>query len=393
MPARGHSDEATLLHVFKEVLGLEEDSDPLKALAQEGYNDISGFLSIDDSDLAHLTIRETTEATIGNQVKQITRDKPLLKHHIGKMRSLSQWHCFMMAKTGKRLTNDEWFQLDKDTFDDFRIQYPAPAVPALKTFEHNLHLSALGGESPKPIQEVVTTWNALEGEPSTFKMDMMPTCFPEDCIESMYLTTPDEDSHEDKTISQTLDKVKFLVSVEQSKPDEIVSFNGIIQFANKEVDYGDEQKYCGLKQLVGQQEPFQSDDVQYKGSSSHVVKILPTIAADDPGIEWDSTTIIEADDPGLELAHHAHADPHDEQEPNNAPPSPAPNNDVQTLIGADDRICCADCTSCTCADCTSCTPYFYLEGDNLQVCHSLLLQSTVNVCIRDLGFSRRDHFL
>ena len=76
-----------------------------------------------------------------------------------------------------------------------------------------------------------------------------------------YLATSDEDSHKDKTISQTLDKVKFLVSVEQSKPDEIVSFNGIIQFANKEVDCGDEQKYCGPKQLIGQQEPFQPDDV------------------------------------------------------------------------------------------------------------------------------------
>jgi len=116
------------------------------------------------------------------------------------------------------------------------------------------------------------------------------------------------------------------LSVEQSKPDEIVSFNGIIQFANKEVDYGDEQKYCGLKQLVGQQEPFQPDDVQYKGSSSHVVKILPTIAADDPGIEWDATAIIEADD----------------------------------------------------------------QGDNLQVCHSLLLQSTVNVCIGDLQDSQEE---
>jgi len=131
MPTRGHSDSATLLHVFKEVLGLEEDSDPLKALAQEGYNDIRGFLSIDDPDLAHLTVHETTETTIGDQVKQIIKDKPLLKHHIGKMCSLSQWHCFMMVKTGKRLTNDEWFQLDKDSFDDFRIQYhPSSGLPS-----------------------------------------------------------------------------------------------------------------------------------------------------------------------------------------------------------------------------------------------------------------------
>ena len=57
-----------------------------------------------------------------------------------------------------------------------------------------------------------------------------------------------------------------------------------------------------------------------------MVKILPTIAGDDPGIEWDPTAIIEADD----------------------------------------------------------------QGDNLQVCHSLLLQSTVNVCIGDLQDSQEE---
>jgi len=59
-----------------------------------------------------------------------------------------------------------------------------------------------------------------------------------------------------------------------------------------------------------------------------VVKTLPTIAADDPVIEWDPTGTIEADDPGIELASHAHADPHDEQEPNDALPDPAPNENA-----------------------------------------------------------------
>jgi len=59
-----------------------------------------------------------------------------------------------------------------------------------------------------------------------------------------------------------------------------------------------------------------------------VVKTLPTIAVDDPVIEWDPTGTIEADDPGIELASHAHADPHDEQEPNDALPDPAPNENA-----------------------------------------------------------------
>jgi len=67
MPRGWHSDSATLLHVFKEILGLEEDSDPFKALAQEGYTDMPGFLSIEDADLCHFVVKETVEQTIGCQ--------------------------------------------------------------------------------------------------------------------------------------------------------------------------------------------------------------------------------------------------------------------------------------------------------------------------------------
>jgi len=63
MPTRGHSDSATLLHVFMKILGLEEDSDPLKALAQEGYVDMPGFLSIPDADFASFVVQETVEHT------------------------------------------------------------------------------------------------------------------------------------------------------------------------------------------------------------------------------------------------------------------------------------------------------------------------------------------
>jgi len=123
MPTRGRSDSATLLHVFKEILGLEEDSDPLKALAQEGYVDMPGFLSIPDVEFASFVVQETVEQTVGGQVTKIIKDKQLQKHHIGKMCSLSQWHQYLMSKNGKRLTNDEWHNLNKDSFDDFRVSY------------------------------------------------------------------------------------------------------------------------------------------------------------------------------------------------------------------------------------------------------------------------------
>ena len=151
MVTRNRNDTQTLLHVFKEILGLEEDSDPLKALAQDGYTDMPGFLSIADSELAIMTLRETVETTIGDQVRQVTRDKPLLKHHIGKMRSLSQWHRFMMTETGKRLTNDEWFQLDKDAFDDFRTQYNPSSNPPPLPSSQATHASNTVNAKPAAV--------------------------------------------------------------------------------------------------------------------------------------------------------------------------------------------------------------------------------------------------
>ena len=85
MVTRGRTDSATLLHVFKEILGLEEDSDPVKALAQEGYTDMPGFLSIQDANFADFVLKETVEQTVGGQVSKITIDKQLQKHHVGKM--------------------------------------------------------------------------------------------------------------------------------------------------------------------------------------------------------------------------------------------------------------------------------------------------------------------
>jgi len=81
------------LHVFKEIPGLDEDSDPVRALAQEGYTDMPGSLSIQDADFVGFVVKETVEQTIGGQVSKISVDKQILKHHTGKMQSLSQWHC------------------------------------------------------------------------------------------------------------------------------------------------------------------------------------------------------------------------------------------------------------------------------------------------------------
>jgi len=52
------------------------------------------------------------------------------------------------------------------------------------------------------------------------------------------------EEHEDKT-NQHPDKIKFLVSVDDSKADEIVSYNDILHFINKEIERNDTQSIGG----------------------------------------------------------------------------------------------------------------------------------------------------
>jgi len=111
------------------------------------------------------------------------------------------------------------------------------------------------------------------------------------------------EDHEDKT-NQHPEKIKFLVSVDENKADEIVSYNDILHFINKEIERDDEQEYWRFKQLVGHQGPLQPDDHRYKGSSYNVLvewedgsttyEPLATIAADDP-----VTVALYAKDKGL----------------------------------------------------------------------------------------------
>jgi len=79
------------------------------------------------------------------------------------------------------------------TDDTQKIIYRSAVRSALNPTERNLRLSALGGESSKPIQEIVKTRTPLEGEPNALKTVQMPTFSPEELIGRTYLTDPDED--------------------------------------------------------------------------------------------------------------------------------------------------------------------------------------------------------
>jgi len=219
------------VHYFKEILKLDEDSELIQALAQKGYTEMPGFLSIPINMFAELVVEEITEQVVEGQVQKVLVGKRLKKNYINLMQSLSAWHGHLMAQSGKSLTNDEWHDLDRETFYDFRIANPisfkslpvfpssssSPAVPTAMTSQwHQSHLFELGGESSKPIQELVTPQTVLEGEPSTLKMVVMPTHSSEDLIESTYLSETCEDiqldEHEDKA-NQCTTEIKSLVSV------------------------------------------------------------------------------------------------------------------------------------------------------------------------------------
>jgi len=370
MPRGGHSNSATLLHVFKEILGLDEDSEPIQALAQKGYTDMPGFLSIPINMFPELVVEEIIEQVVEGQVQKVAVYKTLKRNHINLMQSLSAWHCHLVSKNGKSLTNEEWYNLDREEFCDFRISHPisfkslsvapapstTPDVHAIVTSKwHHFHLSALGGERFKAIQEVVTTQTALEGEPSTLKMVMMPASS-HDLIGS---TDPSQ-AYPDKTKS-----IVHELDVPQCKSSNC----------------------CVMVDLDN-------------GST----KSLPTIASDDPGVAWDPTAtitdddssieLIPCDDPGFDVAHDkdlysakfTHVDPNNDQElaydeplgekdPNAAPPDPAPDEDVDAQLGTNDGISCTDedvDAQLGTNDGISCTSSFLQESDSPQFYGSFL---------------------
>jgi len=236
MPRGGHSNSATLLHVFKEILKLDEDSDPIRALAQRGFTDMPSFLSIPVDMFHDFVLQESIEQMVEGQVQKVLVCKRLKKNHIGLMQSLTKWHCHLMAQSGKVLTNDEWYAVDQDSFIGFWISNPIsckslPVAPSSFSFPsvhaavtpkcHHPHLSALGGESSKPIQEVVITQTALKGEPSTLKMVMMPISSLEDPIPLKMVMMPIsslEDPIESTHLSETCEDSKLQEHEDKSAP-------------------------------------------------------------------------------------------------------------------------------------------------------------------------------
>jgi len=124
-------------------------------------------------------------------------------------------------------------------------------------YASSLYISELGGESPNYQKSCHNSDSyGQEGEPNILKMDMMPTCFPEDCTGCTYPNEPDEDSqhfkasimckieeHDDKA-NQHPAKHQFWKQVSNSSPTRMLNVMA-------------SRKIWRLEHMIGQQGPLQ----------------------------------------------------------------------------------------------------------------------------------------
>ena len=101
----GKSDSATLLHLFKGILKLNEDSHPIKALAQGGYMDMPGFLSIPYERFPEFVAQETIEQMVGGQISGALVSKRLEK--------ISHWSCAKPCKMALPPNGSKWQTVDQ----------------------------------------------------------------------------------------------------------------------------------------------------------------------------------------------------------------------------------------------------------------------------------------
>ena len=183
--------------------------------------------------------------------------------------------------------------------DTNKIIYRSYVRTALTDTERNARLDPTGGET-KPIVEVIKSPRSAEGEPSkTSTINFAP----DDLINRTYLTAPDEDGqrfrakiiqkiveHED-ALEQEPERIKFLVSVEGEKADEIVAYNDIANFLEEEMSDTADQLWT-FKDIIAHEGPLAPGDPSYKGSTYNVM-----IAWEDGSRTFEPLSIIAADCP------------------------------------------------------------------------------------------------
>ena len=168
------------------------------------------------------------------------------------------------------------------TADTNKIIYRSYVRSALTDQERNRRLDPVGGET-KPILEFVKSPRSPEGEPSRTSMIYFK---PDDIINRTYLTVPDENGQRfrakivqkivdngNDAIEQQPDNVKFLVSIEGGRADEIIAYNDILDFLEETMSDDPAEQVWNFKDIVAHEGPLKPTDESYKGSQYNVLVV------------------------------------------------------------------------------------------------------------------------
>ena len=202
-----------------------------------------------------------------------------------------------------------WKILDKDTE---RIVHRSDVRPADDTSHPNIRLEPEKGENA-PIKKVVRDRRDVYADkhdgfsdPTTISS---PVFAVDDLIGRTFLMDADSDTNERfrgkiKRVVTThgdpnpenIDNLEFLVEVSGSKTDELLTYNEILDYINKQAeeptDQGNPEAQFTFNEILGHEGPLHPSDKRYKGSIYNVLmnwcsgertmEPLNVIGADDP---------------------------------------------------------------------------------------------------------------
>ena len=188
------------------------------------------------------------------------------------------------------------------TDDTNKIIFRSYVRTALNTKECNRRLNPTGGE-PKPIIEIVKSPRSAKGEPGRTSMI---TFKPDELINRTYLTKPDGKGQRfrakivqkiidnETSLQERPEHIKFLVSIEGDKADEIVAYKYILDYLEDTMENDSPNMMWTFKDIVAHEGPLKPTDPSYKGSQynvlvvwedkSHMYEPLKIIGADCPVI-------------------------------------------------------------------------------------------------------------
>jgi hypothetical protein len=184
--------------------------------------------------------------------------------------------------------------------DTNKILFRSYVRSAIPDGEPNKRLDSTEGE-PKPIVEFVKSPRSTKGEPDRISMI---TFKPDDLISRTYLTEPDENGQRFRAkivrkivenaeaLQERPEHVKFLVSVEGNKADEIVAYNDILSYLEETMSNDNTQPTWRFKDIIAHEGPLTPTSPSWKGSPYNVMVLwedgsrtfepLKTIATESP---------------------------------------------------------------------------------------------------------------